>query len=264
MPHLRKISSSSLTGLAVLEPDVPSGAFSGMILHLEWNGVRFQACALETEAVYNPKLSALQTVLRLKIINGPEISSLDIQAWIRETKAPVVPLRGIDGMDNRHFGQLVAALRNGHTYAVAEWKDQGKTKERVLLAPLNEGLICAAFVDDGIPKRPTQQPQRPIRVLKRQPGPQQAHVQAQQDQLSVSQDDMDVDGDEGGWLPAAGAAGSLARSSDRFGYTHAIVLDTGGDTGGTARRVGEFATSRPGANLEPWNDLYDKFLDLNL
>ena len=144
-----------------------------------------------------------------------------------------------------------------------EWKDKSKTKERLLLAPLNEGLICAAFVDEGIPKRPTQQSLRPIRVLKRQPRPQQAHVQAQQDQQFVSQDDMDVDENQGGWLPAAGAAGSLAESSDRFSDTHAIVLDTGGDTGGTAHRVGEFAKSSRCANLELWNGLYDKYLDLN-
>lgn len=145
-----------------------------------------------------------------------------------------------------------------------EWKDKGKTKEQLLLAPLNERLICAAFVDDGIPKRPTQQLPRPIRVLKRQPGSQQVHVQEQQDQQSVSQDDMDVDGNQGGWLPAAGAAGSLAESSDHFRHTHAIELDTGGDTDGIAHRVGEFAKSRPGANLGLWNGLYDKFLDSNV
>jgi hypothetical protein len=61
------------------------------------------------------KLSALPTVLRLNIVSSPEIYCLDIQAWIRETEAPVVPLRGIDGMDNWHFCQLVATLKDGHT-----------------------------------------------------------------------------------------------------------------------------------------------------
>ena len=33
--------------------------------------------------------------------------------------------------------------------------------------PLNELLLCAAFTEDGIPKRPTHQPPRRIRVTKR-------------------------------------------------------------------------------------------------
>ena len=93
---------------------------------------------------------------------------------------------------------------------------------------------------------------------------QQGHVQAQVDQQSVSQDDMDVDGDQDGWqLPDAGAAGSLAESSDRFGDTHAIEFATGGDTCGSAHRVGEFETSSPDANLEKWQELYNEFLDFN-
>ena len=43
----------------------------------------------------------------------------------------------------------------------------GQTKERLLLTQLSEGLLCAAFTDDGIPYRPThRQPQR-IRIIKR-------------------------------------------------------------------------------------------------
>lgn len=43
------------TGLAVFEPDVPSGAFGEMwTLSLEWNGARFHAQALTTEAVGDP------------------------------------------------------------------------------------------------------------------------------------------------------------------------------------------------------------------
>jgi hypothetical protein len=62
------------------------------------------------------KLSALPAVLRIKIDTGPEIFSLDIQAWIRETEAPVFTLRGmLDVTDNWHFGRLVAALQNGYT-----------------------------------------------------------------------------------------------------------------------------------------------------
>jgi hypothetical protein len=42
-------------GLTVFEPVVPSGAFGEMwTLYLEWNGARFHAQALTTEAVGNP------------------------------------------------------------------------------------------------------------------------------------------------------------------------------------------------------------------
>lgn len=150
-------------------------------------------------------------------------------------------------------------------YALVEWEDQGQTLERLLLAPLNEYLVCAAFIDDGIPKRPTHQPSRPIRVRRSQPGRQQAHVQgrqqghvqAQRDQQSASQDNTNVDRDQpDDWLPDAG---SLATgSSDSFG-AHAILLGTGGDTGGSA-----YATSSPSANLKPWEDPYNDILDSNL
>ena len=46
------------------------------------------------------------------------------------------------------------------------WENKGQIKERLLLVPLNEGLLCAAFTEDGIPKRPTCQQPRPIRVTK--------------------------------------------------------------------------------------------------
>ena len=44
------------TGLAILETDVPSGAFGemGMTLYLELDGARFLAQAVTSEAVYSP------------------------------------------------------------------------------------------------------------------------------------------------------------------------------------------------------------------
>ena len=44
------------TGLAILETDVPSGAFGemGMTLYLELDGARFHAQAVTSEAVYSP------------------------------------------------------------------------------------------------------------------------------------------------------------------------------------------------------------------
>ena len=75
----------------------------------------FHEASISWRLTSSRKLSALPTVLQLDIVTGPEIYCLEIQAWIRETNAPVVPLRGIDGMDNWHFGQLVATLKNDHT-----------------------------------------------------------------------------------------------------------------------------------------------------
>jgi hypothetical protein len=102
----------------------------------------------------------------------------------------------------------------------------------------------------------------PITMSPQQQQPQleqQAHVQAQWDQQSVSRDDMDVDS----WQPTAGAARSLAEPFYRFvGDTHAIVLGTGGDTAGSVYRVGNFATSSPDRDAN-WEGLYDEFLDFS-
>jgi hypothetical protein len=137
--------------------------------------------------------------LQLDLVSGPDISTLDIQAWIYETKAPVVLLRCIDGTDDWQFDQLVGDLRDSRSvsrpgflhspshflqYAIVRWKNQGQTLERLLLAPVGEVLLCAAFPDDGIPRRPTHHPSRPLRVLKHggsrnknrfPPGPQASH-----------------------------------------------------------------------------------------
>lgn len=43
----------------------------------------------------------------------------------------------------------------------------GQTKERLLFTSLSEGLLCAAFTDDGIPNRPTHRQPQQIRILKR-------------------------------------------------------------------------------------------------
>jgi len=138
----------------------------------EWTGTLYLngACvpvrAKAAEAVHNPKLSAWPRDLQLDLVNGPDISTLDIQAWILETKAPVVLLRCIDGTDAWQFDQLVGELRNSRSYATVRWKNRGQILERLLLAPVGDALLCAAFPDDGIPKRPTQHPSRPLRVLK--------------------------------------------------------------------------------------------------
>ena len=46
------------------------------------------------------------------------------------------------------------------------WGNRDQSKERLLLTPLNEGLLCAAFTDDGIPSRPTHRQPQQIRIKK--------------------------------------------------------------------------------------------------
>ena len=58
-------------------------------------------------------LSAWPKHLQLEPVFDSQINILDIQAWLRETKAPVVRLSGIDNMDKHHFSQLVETLRSG-------------------------------------------------------------------------------------------------------------------------------------------------------
>jgi hypothetical protein len=47
-----------------------------------------------------------------------------------------------------------------------KWENRGVTLERLLLVPVGDILLCAAFPDGGIPERPKRQEPRLIRVLK--------------------------------------------------------------------------------------------------
>ncbi|KAH9995606.1 hypothetical protein BJV77DRAFT_991198 [Russula vinacea] len=152
---------------------------------LNLNGACVPARAKATEAVQNPKLTTWPKDLQLDLANGPDISTLDIQTWIYETKAPVVLLRCIDGTtDDWQFDQLVEELRNSGSYATVRWKYRGQILDRLLLAPVGKALLCAAFPDDGIPKRPKSHPSRQLRALRRggprskkrpPPGPRASH-----------------------------------------------------------------------------------------
>jgi len=173
----------SATTLTVAETSTSAGppalgAFGEM--STEWtgrlslNGACAPVRAAVTEAAHNPKLSAWPEDLQLDLVNDPVISILDIQAWVLETQAPVVILRCIDGTDQQ-FDQLVGALKNSSSYATVRWESQGVTLERLVLKPVGGLLLCAAFPDDGIPKRPTHHQPRPIRIMakkkKSPPGP---------------------------------------------------------------------------------------------
>ena len=46
------------------------------------------------------------------------------------------------------------------------WENKGQIKDRLLLTPVGGGLLCAAFTEDGIPKRPTKQERQRIRIVK--------------------------------------------------------------------------------------------------
>jgi len=158
-------------------PMVP-GAFGEMSdngwtgrLYSNWNGTYTHARALAAEAIGDPMLSAWPKYLQLELVVDSEISTLDIQAWIRQTKAPLVRL-GYDtnGTDNKcYFDNLVETLRNARGYAIVKWENRGRALERLLIAPLGKALLCAAFPEDGIPNRPMHRVPRPTRtrVIKR-------------------------------------------------------------------------------------------------
>ena len=58
------------------------------------------------------KLSAWPKYLQLELVADSEISTLDIQAWIHQTKAPVVRLENTNSTDKCYFDNLVETLRN--------------------------------------------------------------------------------------------------------------------------------------------------------
>ena len=101
----------------------------------EWTGTLYLngVCALvraqPNETVRNPyahsfvkrvsvlhprrKLSAWPNHLQLEPVFDSQIDSLDIQAWMDQTKAPSVRLSCRDETDKRQFRQLVGILRSG-------------------------------------------------------------------------------------------------------------------------------------------------------
>jgi len=94
---------------------------------LNLNGTRVPVRALMAEAVGDPyvhafvkwvlvedlhacrKLSGLPTELKVELAVGLKLSTLEIQLWIRQNKAPMVKLSYVDGKDN--FKQLVEEIR---------------------------------------------------------------------------------------------------------------------------------------------------------
>ncbi|KAF8462794.1 hypothetical protein DFH94DRAFT_858072 [Russula ochroleuca] len=122
----------------------------------EWTGTlyfpasgAFQARARGTEAVGNLKLSAWPRHLQLEPGVDPQFN---IQAWIGNTGASWVPLRPLDETYGHQFDKLVRTLRNGPGYATARLlMDRGRTLGRLLLAPVDQSLLCVAFPDNITP-----------------------------------------------------------------------------------------------------------------
>lgn len=101
-------------------------------LYSDWNRTYAYARAIAAEAIGDPyvyaslffylyqsedlhpyrKLSAWPKYLQLELVADNEISTLDIQAWIRQTKAPVVRLEYTNGTDNCYFENLIETIRN--------------------------------------------------------------------------------------------------------------------------------------------------------
>ncbi len=115
-------------------------------LYSNWNGTYTYARASAAEAIGDPyaqcfplmcislrnshphrKLSAWPKCLQLELVVDSEISTLDIQAWIRQTKAPVVRLEYTNGTDKCYFDDLVETIRNarGVSFRSAELTRSG-------------------------------------------------------------------------------------------------------------------------------------------
>ncbi|KAF8485879.1 hypothetical protein DFH94DRAFT_158648 [Russula ochroleuca] len=127
------------------------------------DGAYVCAQARAEEATRDPMLSEWPEDLQLELVAVPNISTLDIQAWMLNVKAAVVRLRCPDQMDNRNFDQFVRELREHQGYAIVKWEKQGRALDRLLLVPGGKVLHCAAFLDDNIPEH---QESRRIRTLK--------------------------------------------------------------------------------------------------
>ena len=185
---------------------------------LNFNDMRVHVQALMVAAVGDPyvhafikcvligdlhscrKLSDLPKELRVEfaVPVDPNLSILDIQAWISEYNAAIVRLIHVDGTDNSDFDELIQKIRTHgvsrpffpclatsrfRQYAIVTWED----RDRLLLAALGKSLLCAAFPVEGSTNRPTPQPppklrKQPPRQKKPQSsqkkgkqGPQQRH-----------------------------------------------------------------------------------------
>jgi len=122
----------------------------------EWTGTLYcplsgacQARARGTEAVGNLTLSAWPKHLQPEPGVDPQFN---IQAWISNTGASRVPLSPLDETYRHQFDKLVRTLRNGPGYATARLlMDRGRTLGRLLLAPVDQSLLCVAFPDNITP-----------------------------------------------------------------------------------------------------------------
>jgi len=132
---------------------------------LHWDGAYIHAWAKAGDAVRNPKLPEWPEVLQLEIVADSNLSTIDIQAWMRKTKCSMAVLRCICETDDCDYDQLVKTLSKNRCYAIVRWENQ----ERLLLAPAGKALHCAAFPDKGIPGRPQRRPLQPLRVTKKDP-----------------------------------------------------------------------------------------------
>jgi hypothetical protein len=125
-------------------------------------------------------------LLHLEVVEAG-ICTRDIQAWIHKIKVPVARFKNADAADKCDFDLLVRSLRNVGgvsppespstyprpfhiwylQYALAWWEMGGWLRARLLLAPLNQDLLCAAFPVLGISELPTSQleSQRLVRVV---------------------------------------------------------------------------------------------------
>ncbi|KAI0249830.1 hypothetical protein BJV78DRAFT_1283645 [Lactifluus subvellereus] len=138
-------------------------------LTLEWytNNSRRRARVIVIDPLGNPLESTWPGLLSLELVQ-PATSINRFLTWMKEstketttsTGKTIEPVAGrfrpASEADMPNFAQLVNFLRDGKCNAAASWTIRGKfvPTRNLLLAPLGQDLLCAAFPVSGLPGLP--------------------------------------------------------------------------------------------------------------
>ncbi|KAI0249825.1 hypothetical protein BJV78DRAFT_1223700 [Lactifluus subvellereus] len=115
------------------------------------------------EPLGNASASTWPSVLSLDFTQY-KLSTLELQQWMKDSEAVMVWFAPAAESDVHEFAQLVKWLRERECYAVASWDIQGRGRPtpHLLLVPLGEELIGAAFPTSDMPQLPLPEPRDPL------------------------------------------------------------------------------------------------------
>ncbi|KAH9999193.1 hypothetical protein BJV74DRAFT_883004 [Russula compacta] len=123
-------------------------------MYWQLDGSNFDARVLATDLIRNPMTSMWPTALELEIVELG-IFTLDFQAWMHKNEAAVARIKCAPETDNQNFKQLVESLKQSRSLAVVRWEISEMIQAGLLLAPIGEDLLYAAFPVSNMPKLPT-------------------------------------------------------------------------------------------------------------